>query len=429
MTAIRASRLPAYGLLGMPLAMAALPVYVQAPAYYTTRLGMALSVAGIVMFAARLVDTLQDPLLGWWVDRLSSRRRLHRLLWLGAALLAAAFAGLWLPPVSGGPWLAAWLAVMLIAVYTAHSLLNVAYLAWGARLSDDEAIRTRAAAWREGAGLVGVLLASALPAWLLSLPELPPRAAMGIFAGLFAPLLLGALWLLLRRGPRWPAMGPPPAAAARPVAMSPWRTLRDNHAFRALLLPYFLNGLAVAIPATLAIFFIEDRLGAPQWVAPCLTLYFLAGAAGLALWVRLSSRIGPVPAWRVAMGVAVLAFVWTIALGPGDIVPFLVVCGLSGLALGADLALPPVLLAARIPAADGPAAYFGVWTLLGKLCLALSGLALPLLAALGYQPGTLATGMPAQALAWLYAGVPCGLKLAAMLTLRSHPYLSPEPLR
>lgn len=424
MSAPTAARLAAYGMLGLPLAMAALPVYVQVPAYYTTRLGMSLSLAGIVLFAARLVDTAQDPLLGWWIDALARRNVLHRAMGLGAVCLAAAFAALWLPPVSGDLWLAAWLAASLIVVYLAHSLINVAYLAWGARLGDDRTL-ARAAAWREGAGLVGVLLATALPAWWMTLPATTPRAAMTAFASLFALLLIAALWLLVRVAPPWRA-----AAVASPApARMTWQAVRGNQAFRALLLPYFLNGLSVAIPATLAVFFIEDRLLAPNWVAACLALYFLAGAVGLPGWVHLSRRVGPMHAWRMAMVLAVVAFVWAGLLGPGNVLAFLLVCALSGLALGADLALPPVLLAARIPASEGPAIYYGVWTLLGKLCLAISGLTLPVLAWLGYQPGTPAVGSGAHALASMYAGLPCLLKLAALALLRAAPHASPEPSR
>lgn len=432
------ARLAAYGALGLPLAMVALPVYVQVPAYYTTRLGMSLPLAGMVLFVARLVDTAQDPLLGWWIDALARRNALRRAMWFGAMCMAAAFAALWLPPAGADPWLAAWLAASLIVVYLAHSLLNVAYLAWGARLGDDRTL-ARAAAWREGAGLVGVLLATALPAWWMATPHTTPhttpRMAMTAFAALFAVLLVVALWLLVRVAPPWRAAAAHTAAATHTAAAlhnttrMTWRAMRDNHAFRTLLLPYFLNGLSVSIPATLAIFFIEDRLGAPERVAACLALYFVAGAAGLPGWVHLARRVGPMHAWRMAMVLAVVAFAWAGLLGPGDVSAFLLVCALSGLALGADLALPPVLLAARIPASEGPAAYYGVWSLLGKLCLAISGLTLPVLAWLGYQPGTPAVGSGGHALAGIYAGLPCLLKLAALALLRAAPHVSPEPSR
>ena len=129
-------RLAAYGLLGMPLAMAALPVYVQVASYYSAVRGVGLAQVGWILFAARLFDTLQDPLLGHVIDRL--RGGMTRWMALSGLLLALAFAGLWQPPT---PVLAAswWLAAMLALAYGAHSMLNIAYLAWGARLPSGAA--------------------------------------------------------------------------------------------------------------------------------------------------------------------------------------------------------------------------------------------------------------------------------------------------
>jgi Na+/melibiose symporter-like transporter len=110
--------------------MVALPIYVQAPAYYTARLGMPLSTAGLILFLTRLVDTAQDPLLGRLADTLARGRGLSTALWIGALCLVGAFAALWMPPVAGVA-LAVWFALALVAIYAAHSFINVAYLAWG----------------------------------------------------------------------------------------------------------------------------------------------------------------------------------------------------------------------------------------------------------------------------------------------------------
>ena len=70
------------------------------------------------------------------------------------------------------------------------------------------------------------------------------------------------------------------------------------------------------------------------------------------------------------------------ALGAGDTTAFTVICVLSGIALGADLALPPSLLAdviGRRGRMEATGSYFGLWTLATKLNLALAaGIALPL---------------------------------------------------
>lgn len=414
----RRSALAAYGLLGMPLAMAALPVYVQAPAYYASQLGMALSTTGAVLFFARLVDTVQDPWLGRWIDHARQRGRLAWLLGNAAIVLALAFAGLWLPPVRGSE-LVAWLAAMLVLTYIAHSLINIAYLAWGARLGQSAGPLTQAAAWREGAGLLGVVLASALPVWLMRNPHFASQSGMAAYALLFAVLLMLGLWLLLTRAPVWQVLD---------VQQPSWRLAWRNEAFRRLLWPYFLNALSVSIPATLAMFFIADRIAAPAWSGAFLGVYFLAGTAGLPAWAWLAARIGVVAAWRLGMLLAVVAFVWAALLGAGDSLPYLLVCVLAGLALGADLALPSVLLAQRIPAHEPPASYYGVWTMLGKLALALSGLMLPLLAHLGYQPGR-GEGRAGMALALCYAGLPCAIKLAALLALRGVGEAGKEEMR
>jgi Na+/melibiose symporter and related transporters len=93
---------------------------------------------------------------------------------------------------------------------------------------------------------------------------------------------------------------------------------------------------------------------------------------------------------------------------------FGVVCIASGLALGADLALPSALVAAYIDhdADPQPGAYYGMMSFFTKFTLALAaGLALPLLQAAGYHPGAAST----TALSASYALLPCLLKIAALL--------------
>jgi len=403
---MRASALAAYGILALPLAMVALPVYMQVPAWYVGHVGLALSITGYVLFGARILDTGQDPFLGRLVDLLARRGRLASALWCAAALLALAFAGLWFPPTNGTTWLpAAWLALMLGLTYSAHSLLNITLLAWGARVAPDTRGRTVAAAWRESAGLAGVVLASILPAWLVARQGWPASTGMAVYAGGFALVLALALAALLNGAPPWQRAGDVPHEARRPAPP----------AVRRLWLPYVINALAVAIPGTLVLFFIGDQIERPQWAGAYLATYFVAGAAGMPGWTWLSRRTGPARAWALAMALAVSIFFWALFLVPGDALAFGIVCLLSGLALGADLVLPPVLLAAAIPADQDPAAHYGIWTLLGKLATAVSALALPLLEWLGYRPGIPHAG--GHALAIFYAAIPCALKLIALSLL------------
>ena len=114
-------------------------------------------------------------------------------------------------------------------------------------------------------------------------------------------------------------------------------------------------------------------------------------------------------------------FGWAAGLGSGQVVAFGLICVLSGAALGADLAVPGALLALLIErhGAQGvhDGAYLGWWNLATKLNLALAaGLTLPLLQWLGYQPGS-QDPLALQRLAWIYALLPCALKLLAAYLL------------
>ena len=402
----------AYGLFAMPLAMAALPLYVHLPKFYGDTLGVSLTLLGVLLLVLRLADGALDPLFGVWSDRAPSRRA---LIGWSAPVLALGMVALFAPlPRDEGPLLL-WLGVSLALVYAAFSLATINHNAWGAELSSDPVQRTRITAVREGLALIGVVLASVAPALLAPVSE--PATGLARFALAFAVFTAVAALVTVTRAP----VAPRPAPMATSTRAGLALPLADP-VFRRLLLVFMANGIASAIPATLVLFFIADVLQAEARQGLFLAIYFVAGAAGMPLWIRLSARHGKVRAWAVGMVAAIVAFVWAWGLGPGDDVAFAVICALSGVALGADLALPPSLLADVIDR-DGRArptgAYFGLWTLATKLNLALAaGVALPLLGALGYAPG--GRDAPAlSSLAFVYAAVPCLLKLGALGALYS----------
>ncbi|MDM7457415.1 MAG: MFS transporter [Tepidimonas sp.] len=404
-----------YGLLGLPLAFAALPLYVHLPHHYAS-LGVPLTTLGGVLLLARAFDALTDPWLGRWLDGVfqAGPSAVMRRAWLIALMLWLGLLGLLFPPAAAQGHLAAWALAGALVTTLAYSVLVIAHQSWGTRLGGDATRQARIAAWREGCTLAGVVVASMLPAlagWTATLTVL-------------ALVLLAAL-LALGRGPS-PASLPlssPSVTAHRSAKGADWRLPWQRSAFRRLMAVFVLNGLASAMPATLVLFFIADRLQASEWQGMFLAGYFGAAAAGMPAWLSAVRRIGLARAWLAAMGLSIAVFAWAALLGPGDAWAFAAVCVLSGLALGADLALPAALLAGVIADAgdrgrhDG--AYFGWWNLAAKGNLALAaGLGLPALAWLGYTPGTRdPTGL--QALSLAYAILPCVIKaLAAWLLWR-----------
>ena len=401
----KAQRLPAYALFAALLSAAGLPIYIHAPKFYVDEYAVSLAALGTVLFGLRLLDVVQDPLLGRLSERLRHRRGLA--VGIGAAVMAVAMLGLFAvtPPVS--PLI--WFGLMLTLVFSGFSFLTICFYAQGVAKADampgDGHLAL--ARWRETGALLGVCVASVAPAAL--------GVAMGApFAGFAAGFAVLALAAVLAMRPEWRDTGLPASTGFGTV-------LRDATA-RRLLLIALVNAAPVAVSSTLFLFYVEIALEAPGWEGPLLLLFFLSAAMAAPFWGMLAERMGGKPVLLWAMVLGILAFGGALFLGPGDVWLFAVVCIASGAVLGADLTLLPAMFARRMARISPSAAEgFGLWSFVSKFTLALAAIALlPLLENAGLQSGAGTTPQRAvDLLVLLYAGVPCVLKLIAIALLAS----------
>jgi hypothetical protein len=201
--------------------------------------------------------------------------------------------------------LAIWFFVSLALVYFGFSLASIAHNSWGASLTWQRGERARLTATREGCALLGVILAAAIPtlfglAWL---------------SVLFSVSLLVCAYILLRYAPKGRHINSSETTAS---VFTPLR----NRQFLSLLSVFAANGIAAAIPASLFLFFVSDRLQLASYAGLFLVLYFLAAACGLPLWAKLALKFGEAQAWLAAMALALLAFIWAANLVPGSLIGF-----------------------------------------------------------------------------------------------------------
>lgn len=385
------------------LAMAGLPIYVHAPKFYVDEYGVGLAALGSVLFALRLIDFVQDPLLGWLAQATAGVR--SGMVAGAGAVMAGAMFGLFAvaPPVA--PLL--WFALTLTALFSAFSFLTICFYAQGVAKAEAMGAggHVRLAAWRETGALLGVCAAAAAPT-LLALGPNPPFEA---FAILFGAFVLGAVWVMRFEWSAAPAQG---AALAGFGAV-----LRDPVA-RRLLGVAFLNAAPVAVSSTLFLFFVESRLAAPGWEGPLLLLFFLSAAGAAPFWAAAARRHGEKSMLLAGMVLAIAAFAGAALLGPGDQLWFALICLASGAALGADLTLLSAVFARRMARVlpEG-AAGFALWAFVSKATLAIAAITvLPFLESQGFT----GPDSPPEALAALgltYALIPCVLKLLAIALL------------
>ncbi|WP_418361296.1 MFS transporter [Sulfitobacter alexandrii] len=395
-----AQRLPAYALFAALLSAAGLPIYIHAPKFYVDEYGVSLAALGAVLFGLRLLDVVQDPLLG----RLSERLHAHRgmAVTVGAGVMAAAMLGLFAVPPPFLP--IAWFALMLTLVFSGFSFLTICFYAQGVSKADSLPGRGHLslARWRETGALLGVCVASVAPVGL--------GAVMGApFAGFAAGFAVLALASVVAMAGEWRDAGLPPATGFGTV-------LRDPEARQLLLIALF-NAAPVAVTSTLFLFYVEIALEAQGWEGPLLLLFFLSAAGAAPFWGMMAERFGGKRVLLAAMVLGILSFGGALFLGPGDVWIFAVVCVASGAVLGADLTLLPAMFATRMARISPSAAEgFGLWSFVSKFTLAFAAVALlPLLEAAGLRSG--AEESPPQAVSLLiifYAGVPCLLKVLAI---------------
>jgi Na+/melibiose symporter-like transporter len=405
----------AYALPALPFAALTLPLYIVVPAFYAEELGLSLAAVGQALLLVRILDALSDPAVGLLADRWRPRFG-RRRLWFAAAVPPTALAS-WMifrPPQDASlDYLVLW-GSMLSLAWTAAL---VPYGAWGAELSASYAGRSRIAAWRETAALVGTLVALMCQAVVPAVTGGGQRDVLSAYA-----LLVGAGLPLFAIAAVVLVPEPADLSRGRVAFRDGLRAMRANTAFLRLVVAFLINGLANGLPATLFLFFVSDRLEASEHVGPLLVAYFAAGIIGVPFWLWLGRRTSKHRAWCTAMLAACAGFVFAPLLGPGDVAAFAAIAIGTGLCVGADLVLPPSIQADVIDvdtAASGEqrsGLYLAAWGLATKLALAGAvGLAFPLLATSGFDPAAgekTETGLAM--LAFLYCGLPVALKLLAI---------------
>ncbi|MEM6905875.1 MAG: MFS transporter, partial [Pseudomonadota bacterium] len=385
--------------------------------FYAAERGVGLEALGTAWIAIRLFDAVTDPAMGWLSDRTPARWG-RRRVWLGLSvpLILVATGQAFVPPEGAGLSHA---VIWLFLLTLGWTMAQTPYTAWGAEIAPDYDARARVTGWRESFVLIGTL-----------------AATLAYFGGGGGGT--GLLWVaamvavLLPLGVVATIWAVPDRLANEPRRLSfaeGARAMAENDPFRRLLSAWFVNGLANGVPVTLFVFFTADRIGMDEASAGLMFLiYFGTAILGVPFWLWAARRIGKHRAWAAAMLWACAIFSAVMLLGEGDVVGFAVISALTGLAFGADLALPPAIQADVIEldtqrtGSQRAGLFFAIWQVATKAAVALSsGIALIVLGQAGFETGADNTESALWTLTLLYAGAPIVLKLIAVAMMWGFP--------
>ena len=424
----------AYAGPGLMLSTAGLPLFVYLPKFYTDTLGAGAAMIGLFIFAARLLDGISDPLIGWLSDRTRTRwgRRRPYLIW-ASPLLGLILLALFAPPDLNPTQAGLWFGFLLLFLSVAWTLVNVPWEALGPELTPDYQARNSLFAWRDGFYIIGILLAVTLPLVLVWALDIPPGAVreqqtFRWFALIIAPTLVLLCWLCAAMiqerawtGPQGSGEKPAPRQTALQNYHQGLKLLWQNKPFRILTLAFAIASIGANLPATLILYYVEYVLQDVRAEA-YLLLYFLTGILFLPAWVWIAGKWGKKPTWMAAMILNAAAFAGVFFVGPGQTTIFAVLVSISGIGFGAGMALPSSMQADVIDYDEllsgrrREGAFIGLWSIIKKMASALGlGLALPLLALAGYAPGQEQPESVILLLRFLYAGLPSLCVITALL--------------
>jgi len=342
--------------------------------FATDVLGMSAAVMGMILLLGRGLDAFVDPIVGYFSDRTNTKLG-RRRPWLLASVipLGLTFILLWAPPRSLSPTLViAWMAVMVVAFYSATSLLVIPHTALGAELTDSYHDRTRIFGGRHLGWVVGSFVAIA---GLLALDRSTDvrttvfRLALG--AGIVtAILILWTVWRLRERAEFQGRGSEHPYRAFRDV----WR---NPHA-RLLLLVFGIESLGAATIGVLTPYVAQYVVKRADIAPAVIAAYMIASFVFVPVWLPLSRRFGKKALWLASMLLTAVSFGSMFFLSEGTLVLMTVLAIAAGTAASCGAIVGPSIQADVIDwdeHATGErkeGAYFAAWNFVFKVATGLT---------------------------------------------------------
>lgn len=271
--------------------------------FYNQAVGLPAAAVATALLVATIFDTVTDPIVGWYSDRLRSRLgRRHPLMYGSAIPLAVAFFLLWNPPRSLGNGVYAWMMVNYLVVRFGYTLYENSSKALGPELVTDYDRRTTLVSLRIFFRTIGGLAATVLAYQYFLRPAADGSGGVtdrdGYFAfGLFCGLVILVTILISARATQWfvPWLSKPDRDEGAP----PWRAfgevasmMRNRSALAIIAVGMFVS-VSSGLRNGLELYFGLYFWGLSQaQLSAIATLTAVATFAGAVLVPLISRRLG-----------------------------------------------------------------------------------------------------------------------------------------
>ncbi len=308
--------------------------------FYVDHLRASLGLISLVMGLQAIWHAMLNPILGQLSDATRSRFGRRMPYVAGAALpLGVTYWMIWRPYVHR-----AHLPLYFAVVVTAFDLLYLTVvLNWTSlfpELYRTLAERTRVQAWRQGIGVIALMVG-------VSAPPLIYRRWGWHTMGLLLALVGTAGFLAALFGPKERSRPQLPASQARPRPIQAiWQTAADMAFVRYLTMNFLIQFIFSLIPATLPFFAKYVMHVKGSGLTLLLASIFVVALATMYPWARYIYRVGSHRAMVTTIGLlalGVLPFWWLTKMGTALAAGVVLGLGLAGFLSLADLLIAEVI--------------------------------------------------------------------------------------
>ncbi len=337
---------------------------IMLPAFFAEVHGFEISVIGIFIFLSKLIDITTDPLVGWLNDKNFFSRKIYLIL--GGILSGVALTQLFLTEnIDQEILLLIWLSIL----YLGWTLFQIPYLSIGYDLEKNYFLRTKISAIREFFILLGLFCSLGIPMFFsISNEKLLENIV-------FISLLFGLLGLVLFCNliPENRKINKKKIKFKKII-----QNLKKNIHFSRIFFVLVVNNLANVFPMVLFAFFITYVLGGDDSNRQTtLFFYFLFAIIGVPFWTIISKKYGKKEVWCLSLFLSAFFFLLIFFLENGNFLFFIIISCITGFCLGADLIIPPSILADITDLHRGKfgedisGVFFSIITFLNKFAFAL----------------------------------------------------------
>lgn len=319
------------------------PLVIFVPAYYAGALGLGLSAVGTIFGLSKLWDIVTDPILGSVMDRFgpgTNRRRFWMIL--SIPIMLVGIFRIFLPDEGVN---ATYFALWMMFLYVGWTILQISHISWGIEISEDYYERSRIAAYRQLATLIGSLVIILIPILIDRFGPLDESArigAMGLFLMVSLPLLTPLVIWSHKEGA---FHRPSQETAARSSPLDFYRVIRDSPSFRAVLVANMAMLIGISATMSTLLFYVESSLRLGGWATFSIVPLCFSGILFLPVWRHISDRIGKHRAYRASLLVQCALLPLFLIIPPENLLLTLVAFTLLGANQGTVVFLPQAMLA------------------------------------------------------------------------------------